>query len=48
MGKNRKNQFAKRSVTTGETDQKITRVLSGLKAGETIMTEGGIYMLDAK
>ncbi|MGN7864823.1 efflux RND transporter periplasmic adaptor subunit [Chryseobacterium sp. 22458] len=43
-----KNQFARRPVTTGETDQKTTRVLSGLKAGETIMTEGGIYMLDAK
>lgn len=43
-----KNQFAKRPVTTGETDQKTTRVISGLKAGETIMTEGGIYMLDAK
>ncbi|ROI01649.1 efflux RND transporter periplasmic adaptor subunit [Chryseobacterium sp. G0240] len=43
-----KNQFARRPVTTGETDQKTTRVISGLKAGETIMTEGGIYMLDAK
>lgn len=43
-----KNQFAKRSVTTGETDQKTTKVLSGLKTGDTIMTEGGIYMLDAK
>ncbi|OCA75155.1 efflux RND transporter periplasmic adaptor subunit [Chryseobacterium arthrosphaerae] len=43
-----KNQFVRRPVTTGETDQKTTRVLSGLKAGETIMTEGGIYMLDAK
>lgn len=43
-----KNQFTKRSVTTGETDHKTTRVLSGLKVGETIMTEGGIYMLDAK
>jgi cobalt-zinc-cadmium efflux system membrane fusion protein len=31
-----KNQFAKRSVTTGETDQKITRVLSGLKAGKRL------------
>lgn len=43
-----KNQFAKRSITTGETDQKTVRVASGLKVGETIMTEGGIYMLDAK
>ncbi|MET3035494.1 efflux RND transporter periplasmic adaptor subunit [Chryseobacterium sp. NRRL B-14859] len=43
-----KNQFARRPVTTGETDQKTTRVISGLKTGETIMTEGGIYMLDAK
>ncbi|AZA80576.1 efflux RND transporter periplasmic adaptor subunit [Chryseobacterium lactis] len=43
-----KNQFTKRSVTTGETDQKTVRITSGLKVGETIMTEGGIYMLDAK
>lgn len=43
-----KNQFAKRSVTTGETDQKTVRITSGLQPGETIMTEGGIYMLDAK
>jgi cobalt-zinc-cadmium efflux system membrane fusion protein len=43
-----KNQFAKRPVITGETDQKMVRIASGLKAGEMIMTEGGIYMLDAK
>lgn len=43
-----KNQFAKRTVTTGETDQKTVRITSGLQSGETIMTEGGIYMLDAK
>ncbi|WP_454047307.1 efflux RND transporter periplasmic adaptor subunit [Chryseobacterium sp. Marseille-Q8038] len=43
-----KHQYAKRSVTTGETDQKTVRIISGLKPGETIMTEGGIYMLDAK
>ncbi|MEJ5050300.1 efflux RND transporter periplasmic adaptor subunit [Chryseobacterium culicis] len=43
-----KHQYAKRSVTTGETDQKTVRIISGLKSGETIMTEGGIYMLDAK
>ncbi|SMO61522.1 membrane fusion protein, cobalt-zinc-cadmium efflux system [Chryseobacterium rhizoplanae] len=43
-----RNQYAKRSVTTGETDQKTVRITSGLKPGEIIMTEGGIYMLDAK
>ncbi|MDR6547552.1 cobalt-zinc-cadmium efflux system membrane fusion protein [Chryseobacterium rhizosphaerae] len=43
-----KNQFTRRSVATGETDQKSVRIISGLKPGETIMTEGGIYMLDAK
>jgi cobalt-zinc-cadmium efflux system membrane fusion protein len=43
-----KNQFIKRPVITGETDQKTVRIISGLKPGETIMTEGGIYMLDAK
>ncbi|WP_426479841.1 efflux RND transporter periplasmic adaptor subunit [Chryseobacterium sp. CBSDS_008] len=43
-----KNQFTKRSVTTGETDQKTVRITSGLQPGETIMTEGGIYMPDAK
>ncbi|CAD0221055.1 efflux RND transporter periplasmic adaptor subunit [Chryseobacterium sp. JV274] len=43
-----KSQYVKRSVTTGETDQKTVRITSGLKPGETIMTEGGIYMLDAK
>lgn len=42
------NQYTKRPVTTGETDQKTVRITSGLKPGETIMTEGGIYMLDAK
>ncbi|TZF99920.1 efflux RND transporter periplasmic adaptor subunit (plasmid) [Chryseobacterium panacisoli] len=43
-----KSQYIKRSVTTGKTDQKTVRIISGLKPGETIMTEGGIYMLDAK
>ncbi|PTT40940.1 efflux RND transporter periplasmic adaptor subunit [Chryseobacterium sp. HMWF028] len=43
-----KSQYAKRSVTAGETDQKTVRITSGLQPGETIMTEGGIYMLDAK
>ncbi|MDR6369422.1 cobalt-zinc-cadmium efflux system membrane fusion protein [Chryseobacterium bernardetii] len=43
-----KSQYAKRPVTTGETDQKTVRITSGIKLGETIMTEGGIYMLDAK
>ncbi|RXM40279.1 efflux RND transporter periplasmic adaptor subunit [Chryseobacterium sp. CH21] len=43
-----KSQYAKRSVNTGETDQKTVRITSGLQPGETIMTEGGIYMLDAK
>lgn len=43
-----KNQYTKRPVTTGETDQKTVRIISGLQPGETIMTEGGIYMLDAK
>ncbi|RLJ33890.1 cobalt-zinc-cadmium efflux system membrane fusion protein [Chryseobacterium sp. 7] len=43
-----KSQYAKRSVTTGETDQKTVRIISGLQPGEPIMTEGGIYMLDAK
>ena len=48
MDKTGKNQFAKRSVTVGETDQKLVRVTSGLQSGDIIMTEGGIYMLDAK
>ncbi len=43
-----KNQFTRRSVTTGETDQKTIRITSGLQPGETIITQGGIYMLDAK
>lgn len=43
-----RSQYTKRSVTTGETDQTTVRIISGLKPGETIMTEGGIYMLDAK
>ncbi|MBV8327844.1 efflux RND transporter periplasmic adaptor subunit [Chryseobacterium sp.] len=43
-----KNQFTKRTVTAGETDQKTVRITSGLQVGDTIMTEGGIYMLDAK
>ena len=48
MDKTGKNQFAKRSVVAGETDQKVVRITSGLKPGDVIMTEGGIYMLDAK
>ncbi|MCC3216075.1 efflux RND transporter periplasmic adaptor subunit [Chryseobacterium sp. X308] len=43
-----KNQFTRRSVATGETDEKTVRIISGLKPGETIMTEGGIYMPDTK
>lgn len=43
-----KSQFTRRSVTTGETDEKTVRIISGLKPGETIMTEGGIYMPDTK
>ncbi|MEF9476860.1 efflux RND transporter periplasmic adaptor subunit [Chryseobacterium sp. 1B4] len=39
-----KNQFAKRFVTTGETNQETVRITAGLKPGEIIMTEGGIYM----
>ncbi|AKK71791.1 efflux RND transporter periplasmic adaptor subunit [Chryseobacterium gallinarum] len=43
-----KNQFTKRMVATGETDQKTTRIISGLKTGEIIITEGGIYLPDAR
>ncbi|QBJ86539.1 efflux RND transporter periplasmic adaptor subunit [Chryseobacterium gleum] len=43
-----KNQFIKRFVTTGETDQKTVRITAGLKPGEIIMSEGGIYMPDVK
>lgn len=43
-----KNQFIKRYVATGETDHKTVRITEGLKPGEIIMSEGGIYMPDAK
>jgi cobalt-zinc-cadmium efflux system membrane fusion protein len=43
-----KNQFIKRYVATGETDQKAVRITAGLKPGEIIMSEGGIYMPDVK
>ncbi|MCE4065946.1 efflux RND transporter periplasmic adaptor subunit [Chryseobacterium gleum] len=43
-----KNQFIKRYVATGETDQKTVRITEGLTPGEIIMSEGGIYMPDAK
>lgn len=43
-----KNQFIKRFVATGETDQKTVRITEGLKPGEIIMSEGGIYMPDVK
>ncbi|PIF47289.1 cobalt-zinc-cadmium efflux system membrane fusion protein [Chryseobacterium sp. 52] len=42
------NEFTKRIINPGSTSEKTTRVNSGLKPGDIIMTQGGIYMPDTK
>lgn len=43
-----KNQYQKRKIITQGTSNGKTVVKSGLKAGETIVSNGGIYLLEAK
>ncbi|MFP7654778.1 efflux RND transporter periplasmic adaptor subunit [Chryseobacterium proteolyticum] len=43
-----RNQYVKRYVETGITENDKIQVLNGLKPGETIISEGAFYLLDAK
>jgi multidrug efflux pump subunit AcrA (membrane-fusion protein) len=38
------NQFARRAVKLGESQQGRTQVLSGLKAGERVAAEGSLFL----
>ncbi|GEM65280.1 cation efflux system protein [Sphingobacterium faecium NBRC 15299] len=42
------DQYLKRPVKTGITDQGKVQVISGLKVGECIISEGAFYLLNAK
>ena len=42
------DQYLKRSVKTGITDQGKVQVISGLTVGECIISEGAFYLLNAK
>ncbi|WP_300670546.1 efflux RND transporter periplasmic adaptor subunit [Soonwooa sp.] len=46
--KSGKNKYTKRKITTGESTEKTVKVTSGLQNGDVIMSEGGIYLLDAQ
>ncbi|MCT2407659.1 efflux RND transporter periplasmic adaptor subunit [Chryseobacterium antibioticum] len=46
--KSGKNEFTKRIVVPGSTAEKTTKINSGLKPGDIIMTQGGIYLPDTK
>ncbi|MNR50054.1 Multidrug resistance protein MdtA [compost metagenome] len=41
-------RFIRRKVQTAATDAGKMVILSGLKPGETIVSEGGFYLLEAK
>jgi len=43
-----RNQYVKRYVETGITENDKIQILNGLKPGETIISEGAFYLLDAK
>lgn len=43
-----RDKFHKRTITTGETTDDQIAILSGLQAGETIVSEGGIFLLKAE
>ncbi|WP_241485978.1 efflux RND transporter periplasmic adaptor subunit [Chryseobacterium angstadtii] len=43
-----RNEFVKQIVSPGSTYEKTIRITSGLKPGDIIMTQGGIYMPDTK
>ncbi|MDH6250834.1 cobalt-zinc-cadmium efflux system membrane fusion protein [Chryseobacterium sp. H1D6B] len=43
-----KNQFTKRIVTPGESIEKRVKIISGLQAGDILMSQGGIYMPDTR
>lgn len=43
-----KNKYLRRPIETQATVQDRVLVLNGLKVGETIVSEGGIYLLEAK
>lgn len=46
--KSGKNEFTKRLVVPGSTSEKTTKINSGLRPGDIIMTQGGIYLPDTK
>ncbi|NML71201.1 efflux RND transporter periplasmic adaptor subunit [Chryseobacterium sp. RP-3-3] len=46
--KSGKNEFTKRIVVPGSTAEKTTKINSGLKPGDIIMTQGGVYLPDTK
>lgn len=43
-----KDKYLKRYVETGITDKDQVQILSGLKAGDNIISEGAFYLLNAK
>ncbi|MDR2234923.1 MAG: efflux RND transporter periplasmic adaptor subunit [Chryseobacterium sp.] len=43
-----RNEFTKRTVVPGETSEKTVQISSGLRPGDIIITQGGIYMPDIK
>lgn len=43
-----KNEYVKRYVDTGITENNTTQIINGLKPGETIITDGAFYLLDTK
>ncbi|WP_234047766.1 efflux RND transporter periplasmic adaptor subunit [Chryseobacterium paridis] len=43
-----KNEYVKKYVQTGVTENNRIQILSGLKPGETIISDGAFYLLDAK
>ncbi|WP_228409783.1 efflux RND transporter periplasmic adaptor subunit [Chryseobacterium sp. T16E-39] len=43
-----KNEYVKKYVETGVTENNRIQILGGLKSGETIISDGAFYLLDAK
>lgn len=43
-----KNEYVKKYVETGITENNKIQILNGLRSGETIITDGAFYLLDTK
>ncbi|MNL30734.1 multidrug efflux system subunit MdtA [compost metagenome] len=43
-----KDKYLRRYVETGITDKDQVQILSGLQAGDNIISEGAFYLLNAK